>query len=318
VHHLCRWRAPHAVVRLLRTRGSTPKEHDSWARAPVLEAGPLLVLVEVKRRTIAGGGVPLTRRTGPLLSAKVERRSTASGGVLLTRRFAFSVHGDRCPRSMTCGPRPPCQRLGHFGAHRSRSSAELRGISGRILLLKRDSPKRSHSHQRPFGLELSALLCRRSCHGLVRPSRAPPARGGTQLGVQPARVGVLTFAGRIRVGVSPYGDLAVGEFVFFISKLPSGLALPIPSFFVLLLGGAWPPAFTRYALLHPSGDHHRLPPWDAHGGDAPSRFFLQHSGGRMFTSLVKVDSGLSHSSFPRAPNSLGWEASRAAAPSLWL
>jgi hypothetical protein len=33
----------------------------------------------------------------------------------------------------------------------------------------------------------------------------------------------------------------------------------------------------------------------------------------MFTSLAKVDSGLSCGSIPRAPNSLGWEASRAAA-----
>jgi hypothetical protein len=49
--------------------------------------------------------------------------------------------------------------------------------------------------------------------------------------------GVLAIAGRIRVGVSPYGDLATGEFVFFVSKLPSWLALPIPTFFVLLLEG---------------------------------------------------------------------------------
>jgi hypothetical protein len=34
-----RWRALHAAVRLLRTRRPTPKEHDSWARAPVPEAG---------------------------------------------------------------------------------------------------------------------------------------------------------------------------------------------------------------------------------------------------------------------------------------
>jgi hypothetical protein len=49
--------------------------------------------------------------------------------------------------------------------------------------------------------------------------------------------GVLAFAERIHVGVSPHGDLAAGEFVFFVSKLPSGLALLIPSFFVLLLEG---------------------------------------------------------------------------------
>jgi hypothetical protein len=49
--------------------------------------------------------------------------------------------------------------------------------------------------------------------------------------------GVLVFAGRILDGVSPHGDLAAGEFVFFVSKLSSGLVLPIPSFFVLLLEG---------------------------------------------------------------------------------
>jgi hypothetical protein len=49
--------------------------------------------------------------------------------------------------------------------------------------------------------------------------------------------GVLAFARRICVGVSPHGDLTAGEFVFFVSKLPSGLALPIPSFFMLLLEG---------------------------------------------------------------------------------
>jgi hypothetical protein len=38
----------------------------------------------------------------------------------------------------------------------------------------------------------------------------------------------------------------------------------------------------------------------------------------MITSLAEVGSGLSHGSIPRAPNILGWEASRAAAPSLWL
>jgi hypothetical protein len=34
------WRAPHAAVRLLRTRRPTPEEYDSWARAPVPGAGP--------------------------------------------------------------------------------------------------------------------------------------------------------------------------------------------------------------------------------------------------------------------------------------
>jgi hypothetical protein len=87
VHYRRRWRAPHATVRLLRTRRPTPEEYDSWAQAPVSE-------------------------TGPLLSAKMKRRTTAGGGVLFTRRFTFSAHGGRRPRSMTRGPGPPRQRLG--------------------------------------------------------------------------------------------------------------------------------------------------------------------------------------------------------------
>jgi hypothetical protein len=74
--------APHAVVRLLRTRRPTPKEYDSWARAPVLEAG-LLLSAEMKRHD----------------------------GSFLVWRFAFSALRDRRLRSMTRGPRPPCQRL---------------------------------------------------------------------------------------------------------------------------------------------------------------------------------------------------------------
>jgi hypothetical protein len=37
------------------------------------------------------------------------------------------------------------------------------------------------------------------------------------------------------VGVSARGDLTAREFMLFVSNLPSGLALPISSFFVLLL-----------------------------------------------------------------------------------
>jgi hypothetical protein len=47
--------------------------------------------------------------------------------------------------------------------------------------------------------------------------------------------GVSAFTRRICVGASPHGDLIAGEFVLFVSNLPSGLALPISSFFVLLL-----------------------------------------------------------------------------------
>jgi hypothetical protein len=43
------------------------------------------------------------------------------------------------------------------------------------------------------------------------------------------------FAGRIRAGTTPLGDLATGEFVLFVPYLFCGLALPISLFFLLLL-----------------------------------------------------------------------------------
>jgi hypothetical protein len=43
------------------------------------------------------------------------------------------------------------------------------------------------------------------------------------------------FAGSIRAGATPLGDLAAGEFVLFVSYLSCGLALPISPFFLLLL-----------------------------------------------------------------------------------
>jgi hypothetical protein len=47
--------------------------------------------------------------------------------------------------------------------------------------------------------------------------------------------GVSAFAGKICVSASARGDLTAGEFMLFVSNLPSGLALPISSFFMLLL-----------------------------------------------------------------------------------
>jgi hypothetical protein len=47
--------------------------------------------------------------------------------------------------------------------------------------------------------------------------------------------GAPAFAGRIRAGASPLGNLAAGEFVLFVSYLSCGLALPISPFFLLLL-----------------------------------------------------------------------------------
>jgi hypothetical protein len=59
------------------------------------------------------------------------------------------------------------------------------------------------------------------------------------------------FAGRIHASASPPGDLAIGEFVLFVSNLSCGLALPISSFFVLLLEelGLQPHHFTPHFIL---------------------------------------------------------------------
>jgi hypothetical protein len=63
--------------------------------------------------------------------------------------------------------------------------------------------------------------------------------------------GAPAFDRRICVGASPHGDLTAGEFVLFVSNLPSGLALPISSFFVLLLEelGLQPQHFTSCFIL---------------------------------------------------------------------
>jgi hypothetical protein len=118
--------------------------------------------------------------------------------------------------------------------------------------------------------------------------------------------GVSALAGRIRVSASPPGDLVVEEFVLFVSNLPCGLALSISSFFMLLL------------------EEHDL---------VGVALFRQCLVSRMFISLVEVESELSYGSIFRvsftsaswyttmnwsSSNSMGWEASRAVAPSLWL
>jgi hypothetical protein len=230
-HNRRRWHAPHVAVRLLHTRRPTPKEYDSWARAPVSETGS------------------------------------------------------------------PWRTLGEV----------FYGASGRQWWnpsLKRDSPERgSHSHrsQRPFALEFSALSCRRSHHGLARSSRAPPVRGVTQLGAQPARMGCADVCRKDLCRSLSSRRPRRRRVCVLRLQTPQRVGADDPIFLRAAVGGAWPPTPTHYALLHPSGGHHLLPPRDVCGGDAPSRFFLQHSGGRMFTSLVKVDSGLSHSSIPHAP-----------------
>jgi hypothetical protein len=69
---------------------------------------------------------------------------------------------------------------------------------------------------------------------LVRPERFQTKEARD---VVPCLLGwsASAFAGRIRAGTTPLGDLVTGEFVLFVSYLSCGLVPPISSFFLLLL-----------------------------------------------------------------------------------
>jgi hypothetical protein len=133
----------------------------------------------------------------------------------------------------------------------------------------------------------------------------------------PLRWGVLAFAGRTHIGVAPYGDLTAGEFAFFVSKLPSGLALPILSFFVLLLEGLGSSLYT----LRPASSFRRpsLPtsagcPWRRRSFPLLPPAF----GGKDDHQPREGGHRVEPRFHPSRPDSLGWEASRAGVPSLWL
>jgi hypothetical protein len=148
-------------------------------------------------------------------------------------RLAFFALEDPHTSYMTCGPGPPCHRLGCFGARQARFSAASRGTSRGVFLEKGFTPRAAVtlSHllptAAPFRLRAlctplhlrSSAFRRRSRHGLASSSRALPVRGGTQPGAQPARMGSSCS--------SSWCDLAAGEFVLFVSYLSCGLALPI-------------------------------------------------------------------------------------------
>jgi hypothetical protein len=135
-HYRRRRHAPHATVHLLHTRRPTHAEYDSWARAPVLEAGLLL-------------------------SVKEKRRNDS----LLAWRLAFSALGDQCTSCMTCGARAPCHWLGtpvciggdfswHFEA-RAGESAFKKGFIPRVAAM----PSLLSHLLCPFASELSVPLC---------------------------------------------------------------------------------------------------------------------------------------------------------------
>jgi hypothetical protein len=132
----------------------------------------------------------------------MKRHTTVGGGSLLMWQFAFSALGDQHTSCMTCGPGPPCHRLGCFGARRARFSTASRGASGGVYLEKGFTPRAavtlSHSLPTTAPFRLRALYAplhsrssafhRRSRHGLSSSSRVFRVRGGTQPGAQPARM----------------------------------------------------------------------------------------------------------------------------------
>jgi hypothetical protein len=222
--------------------------------------------------------------TRSLSLAEMKRHTTVGGGSLLAWRFAFSVLGDQHTRCMTCGPGPPCHRLGCLGARQARFSVASRGASERVFLEKGFTPRvavtLSHSLpiSAPFRLRALSTLShlrspafgRRSHHGLANPSRALPVGGGTQPGAQPARMG--------RAGVrrkdpcwhlSPRRSRHRG--VRALRLLPlMRVGTADPAFLPAAARGAWPPTSALHAPLHPPGGHLRPPLRDVRGGGASS------------------------------------------------
>jgi hypothetical protein len=114
--------------------------------------------------------------------------------------------------------------------------------------------------------------------------------------------GVLAFAGRTCVGVSPLDDPTTEEFVFFVSKLPSGLCRSH-----LSSSNCWRGLASSLYSWRPASSFRRPSSPTSTGCSWRRRFFPLPPpafwGVRVITSLVKVDSGLSYSFISCAPNS---------------
>jgi hypothetical protein len=183
---------------------------------------------------------------------------------------------------MTCGPGPPCHRLGCLSVRRARFPVASRGASGRAFLEKGFTPRAavtlSHSLHllRPFRLRAlraplplrSSAFCCRSRHGLASPSRVLPARGGTQLGAQPAWMERASV--RRKDPCRRHSPLRSRHQGVRVLRLPHLLRVGDAdlAFLPAAGGGAWPPTSAPHASLHPSGDHVRPSLRDVRGGDA--------------------------------------------------
>jgi hypothetical protein len=236
------------------------------------------------------------------------------------------------PACMTCGAWPPCHRIGTLvriggeltrdASGRERGNLPLkRGFTLRVAAMSCFSPTRGalppSSSLRPFAFKVPALHRHSlpwSCDFIPSAHRLSECSKWYTACLDGMRwylPGGLVLGSLLSVTFSPKS---------LCSLFPNSQRVgPVdPIFLRAVVGGAWPLGSTCGVLFHSSSGHRRLLPRDVRGGDTFSRFFLQHSGGRMITSLMEVGSGLSHGSILRAPSILGWEASRAAAPSLWL
>jgi hypothetical protein len=113
---------------------------------------------------------------------------------------------------------------------------------------------------RPFAFELSTPLCIRalllSAAVVAMASLVHPEHFQSEGALYQVRHllgwSALVFARRIRVGATPLGDLAAGEFVLFVSYLSCGLVLPISPFFLPLLEelGLQLQHLTPHSILH--------------------------------------------------------------------
>jgi hypothetical protein len=168
------------------------------------------------------------------------------------RRFALSSPEIRHTNCMTCGPRPPCHRLGCLGPRCPLNGISCgdSGVHGRVSLNKDSgflekgfTPRAAVTFSHSLPISCAPLP---SCSSVPRPR---PAHAMASLG-HPDRFqseealnlvrGLLGWstpglAGRIRASAAPLGDLATGEFVLFTSYISCELALPISPFFLLLL-----------------------------------------------------------------------------------
>jgi hypothetical protein len=194
--------------------------------------------------------------------------------------FAFSALKDLHTSCMTCGPGPPCHRLGCFGARRARFSAAFRGTSEGVFLEKGFTSRAAvtllHFLQllHPFAFKLSkpplhsrsSAFRRRSRHGLASSSRALLVRGGTQPGAQLARMGRAGVRGKgPRRRLSPRRSRRRGVHALRLLPLLRVGAVNL-AFLPAAAGGARPPTSAPHAPLHPPGGHLRPPLQDVHGG----------------------------------------------------